>query len=147
MIAGVAVPPKPEEPGNCCMSGCVNCVWDRYRDEMEEWASASAEAERRLKDQEAGVSEVGAGVGDAVPEPVIATSVGGAADTSMDDDGGGSASNWAAVDLPSSSASPSSSRKSWDEELYKNVPVGIREFMKQEKKLKEKHMREGTAGG
>jgi hypothetical protein len=35
----------------------------------------------------------------------------------------------------------------WDEELYKNVPVGIREFMKQEKRLKEKHLREGTVGG
>lgn len=35
----------------------------------------------------------------------------------------------------------------WDDELYKNVPVGIREFMKQEKKLKEKHLREGTSSG
>jgi hypothetical protein len=35
----------------------------------------------------------------------------------------------------------------WDEELYKNVPVGIREFMKHEKRLKEKHRREGTARG
>ena len=24
-IAGILVPPKPEEPDNCCMSGCVNC--------------------------------------------------------------------------------------------------------------------------
>ena len=38
MIAGIIVPPRPEEPENCCMSGCVNCVWDQYRDEMEEWA-------------------------------------------------------------------------------------------------------------
>ena len=36
-VAGVLVPPRPEEPDNCCMSGCVNCVWDIYRDEMEEW--------------------------------------------------------------------------------------------------------------
>ena len=40
-IAGVLVPPRPEEPDNCCMSGCVNCVWDRYRDELEDWAAAS----------------------------------------------------------------------------------------------------------
>src|SRR5215469_9225660 len=33
-VAGIMVPPRPEEPDNCCMSGCVNCVWDRYRDEM-----------------------------------------------------------------------------------------------------------------
>ncbi|KAF2863814.1 hypothetical protein K470DRAFT_82922 [Piedraia hortae CBS 480.64] len=31
------LPPKPEEPDNCCMSGCENCVWNLYRDEMEEW--------------------------------------------------------------------------------------------------------------
>ena len=27
IVAGVRVPPKPIEPDNCCMSGCVNCVW------------------------------------------------------------------------------------------------------------------------
>lgn len=35
----------------------------------------------------------------------------------------------------------------WDDEVYQSVPVGIREFMKQEKRLKEKHAREGTLGG
>lgn len=40
-VAGVLVPPKPAEPDNCCMSGCVNCVWDLYRDEMEEWAAST----------------------------------------------------------------------------------------------------------
>ncbi|KAK0796789.1 hypothetical protein LTR75_010090 [Friedmanniomyces endolithicus] len=35
LVAGVLVPPRPEEPENCCMSGCVNCVWDLFRDEME----------------------------------------------------------------------------------------------------------------
>lgn len=29
---------RPKEPDNCCMSGCVNCVWDAYREEVEEWA-------------------------------------------------------------------------------------------------------------
>lgn len=34
-INGVPVPPRPSEPDNCCMSGCVHCVWDDYRDEVE----------------------------------------------------------------------------------------------------------------
>lgn len=35
LVGGVWVPPKPEEPDNCCMSGCVNCVWDRFGEEVE----------------------------------------------------------------------------------------------------------------
>lgn len=27
------------------MSGCVNCVWDAYREEMEEWAARRRERE------------------------------------------------------------------------------------------------------
>ena len=62
----------------------------------------------------------------------------GAAHTlvSMDDDGGGSESNWG-TGLETEFTS---------EDLFKGVPVGIREFMKQEKRLKEKHAREGTIG-
>lgn len=36
-IAGVDVPMKPEEPDNCCMSGCVNCVWEMYNDDVRYW--------------------------------------------------------------------------------------------------------------
>ncbi|CCU81617.1 unnamed protein product [Blumeria hordei] len=32
--------PKPTEPDNCCMGGCVNCVWDRYHEEVEEWTKS-----------------------------------------------------------------------------------------------------------
>jgi len=60
----------------------------------------------------------------------------------MDDDGGGSEANWDAVE-PSSKIA----KDLWDDELYRNLPVGIREFMKQEKRLKLKHEREGTVGG
>lgn len=33
------IPPPPEkpEPGDCCGSGCVRCVWDIYYDELEEY--------------------------------------------------------------------------------------------------------------
>ncbi|EFX00465.1 hypothetical protein CMQ_7467 [Grosmannia clavigera kw1407] len=148
MIAGVLVPPQPEEPENCCMSGCVDCVWDRYRDEIEGWAQASAEASRRLQAQESGVA---ASVGTGTSPAGVATTQGrtpqpGA--VSMDDDGGGSNTNW---DLgPPTVSTPVSSKGDkdfWDDELYKGLPVGIREFMKQEKRLKLKHIREGTLGG
>ncbi|PHH78238.1 hypothetical protein CDD80_7192 [Ophiocordyceps camponoti-rufipedis] len=90
-VAGVTVPPRPREPDNCCMSGCVNCVWDRYRDDMEEWSARNREAQVRL----AGAS-LDVRLGDA----------------KVGKDG-------------------------WDEEAFADVPVGIREFMKHEKRLKE----------
>ncbi|UNI22874.1 hypothetical protein JDV02_008720 [Purpureocillium takamizusanense] len=114
-IAGVLVPPRPEEPDNCCMSGCVNCVWDRYRDDMEEWSALKNEAQRRLKQ--------GSG-------------------TTVDSDGGGSETNWG-VNIGDAKIT----KDMWEEDVFKSVPVGIREFMKQEKRLKEKHEREGTLGG
>jgi Oxidoreductase-like protein, N-terminal len=139
LMAGVWVPPRPDEPDNCCMSGCVNCVWDRYRDELEEWAAARKEADRALRKEngyeqgkrrrkQSGLSGT----------ELILGGEEGASHTlvSMDDDGGGSETNWGAgleIDFTS-------------DDLFKGVPVGIREFMKQEKRLKEMHAREGTVG-
>lgn len=145
LVAGVRVPPRPDEPDNCCMSGCVNCVWDRYRDEMEEWAAAHGEAERRLRAQDVGAAAgvTSESMGEAARSGRMDVGVYEMEDgaVSMDEDGGGSLSNvdWDVV--------PAEKKEGWDEELYKNVPVGIREFMKQEKRLKEKHLREGTLGG
>lgn len=116
-IAGVMIPPRPEEPDNCCMSGCVNCVWERYREEMEDWSAANAEAQLKLKEQQGAVDS-----------------------NTMDDDGGGSDTNWVPQD-------PKIAKNMWDEKLYDDVPVGIREFMKTEKKLKAVHEKEGTTGG
>ncbi|CAN0919090.1 UPF0651 protein P31B10.02, mitochondrial [Linum grandiflorum] len=33
------IPPPPEkpEPGDCCGSGCVRCVWDVYYEELEDY--------------------------------------------------------------------------------------------------------------
>lgn len=129
------------------MSGCVNCVWDRYRDEMEDWALADAEAKRKLAAEraaEAGAGESADADASLAKRPPTTTSGTDHAAVSMDDDGGGSDTNW---DVSSAPPSPKIAKDFWDDDLYKNVPVGIREFMKQEKKLKEKHAREGTSGG
>jgi len=116
VVAGITVPPKPAEPDNCCMSGCVNCVWDLYRDDMEEWAEKSAQARAAIQAQR----KVGVGSSQMVAGSGVPTHVA----TSMDDDGGGSETNWDMDD----GQDPGS--------LFDDIPVGIREFMKTEKKLK-----------
>ncbi|MCJ1467633.1 hypothetical protein MMC07_006258 [Pseudocyphellaria aurata] len=50
---------RPKEPDNCCMSGCVNCVWDAYREEVEEWA-----ARRKREAEEGRAVPVDGSVGD-----------------------------------------------------------------------------------
>ncbi|KAF2712190.1 hypothetical protein K504DRAFT_479923 [Pleomassaria siparia CBS 279.74] len=113
-IAGIMVPPRPTEPDNCCMSGCVNCVWDIYRDDMEEWAAKSAEARVALQAKRVGAK--------ATPSNVA---------MSMDDDGGGSETSWSAG--------------AGKDDLFDNIPVGIREFMKTEKMLKQKQQENRAA--
>lgn len=122
-VAGILVPPRPEEPDNCCMSGCVNCVWDMYRDEMEDWAEKSAQA--RIAMQARRQEGKGSGsmvAGEGTPSHVA---------VSMDDDGGGSDTNWSAnVDR---------------DKLFDDIPVGIREFMRTEKKLKQMQQKAAAA--
>ena len=108
------------------MSGCVNCVWDIYRDELEEWATASAVARERLQAQR----EQARGTGLMLEQPNMPTHVA----TSMDDDGGGSETNW--------NSGLAMSGKEGD--LFGNIPVGIREFMRTEKMLKQRHVQENT---
>ena len=121
------------------MSGCVNCVWDRYRDELEEWAGAKRAADQALRKEKSYQRERKRRLGGTIVTGLmLGEGEKGAAHTlvSMDDDGGGSESNWG-TGLETEFTS---------EDLFKGVPVGIREFMKQEKRLKEKHAREGTIG-
>lgn len=47
-IAGIKLSPRPDEPNNCCMSGCVDCVWELYKDELTEWKAKRQEIKRKL---------------------------------------------------------------------------------------------------
>jgi len=118
-INGVPVPPRPAEPDNCCMSGCVHCVWDDYRDDVEAWAARVAEAQARLPKRRTrgGTPKI------ELPRPEVDHASG-----SMDDDGGGSESLWT---TPSNPGDP-------DDMLFKGIPVGIREFMATEKRIKDR---------
>ncbi|KAI1118676.1 oxidoreductase-like protein [Nemania sp. NC0429] len=126
LVAGVLVPPRPEEPDNCCMSGCVDCVWDRYRDEMEVWAAATTRAEEAMRTLESTLH-----VRDDKPKTQMNTST----STSSEEI------------AKTKTDRPKIAKDFWDDDLYSNVPVGIREFMKHEKRLKKKHEEEGTFGG
>lgn len=44
------VPDKPPEPDNCCMSGCINCVWELYRDDIKEWNDKRREAAMKVNE-------------------------------------------------------------------------------------------------
>ncbi|CRG92760.1 hypothetical protein PISL3812_09827 [Talaromyces islandicus] len=116
-INGVPIPPRPSEPDNCCMSGCVHCVWDDYRDDLESWASRIQQARTKISNAASNIPQSDMRQS---PRKEVAS-----ASMSMDDDGGGSESNW---ELPSQDG----------EELFAGIPVGIKEFMRTEKKLREK---------
>ncbi|KAN0086525.1 Oxidoreductase-like protein, N-terminal domain containing protein [Elaphomyces granulatus] len=118
-INRVAIPPRPTEPDNCCMSGCVHCVWDDFREDMEAWAARVQQARARARATSPARRDTRQ---DSRPEVESASS-------SMDDDGGGSETSWAASTTV-------------DDELFAGIPVGIREFMKVEKKLRDKHRKE-----
>lgn len=118
-INGVAVPPRPAEPDNCCMSGCVHCVWDDYRDVIEQWAGRVKEA--RAKGHRDDHMR---------PKAYMNRPEVHASSSSMDDDGGGSEALWDTPSVPGTSDT--------SEELFQGIPVGITEFMKTEKRIRER---------
>lgn len=130
-INGVPIPPRPLEPDNCCMSGCVHCVWDDYRDDLEAWAARVKEAQ--AKAQKIGMAKTGDQPKIELHRPEVHE-----ASSSMDDDGGGSEALWT-TPSPSSSPTPSLGTGGVDEDIiFQGIPVGIREFMVTEKKIRER---------
>ncbi|EXJ94096.1 hypothetical protein A1O1_02489 [Capronia coronata CBS 617.96] len=124
-INGVPVPPRPLEPDNCCMSGCVHCVWDDYRDDLELWAARVKEAQAKAQNK----STTGNQPMIQMHRPEVHE-----ASASMDDDGGGSEALWTTP-----APGPASSPAALDEDiLFQGIPVGIREFMVTEKKIRER---------
>ncbi len=47
---------KPMPPGDyeCCESGCERCVWDVYREDMNEWQQAQTAESTSEKEESAG---------------------------------------------------------------------------------------------
>lgn len=95
----------------------MHCVWDDYRDEVEAWAARLHEAQ----------SKSAKGATDA-PKAQIARTEVHEASGSMDDDGGGSESLWTS---PTASADE-------EDRLFASIPVGIREFMATEKRIRDR---------
>lgn len=94
-----------------------SCVWDDYRDDIESWAT-------RLKEAQA--KSIGTS-SQTTPKIEMNRSEVPEASTSMDDDGGGSESLWTS---PSAGAA--------DDDLFGGIPVGIREFMATEKRIRDR---------
>lgn len=42
-------PPEKPEPGDCCGSGCVRCVWDVYYEELQEYNKLSTSVPGQTK--------------------------------------------------------------------------------------------------
>jgi hypothetical protein len=119
-INGVAVPPRPAEPDNCCMRGCVHCVWDDYRDDIEHWAGRLKEAQAKGQQRD-----------EQNPKAYTSRAEVQHASSSMDDDGGGSEALWNAPSVPGNTDT--------GEELFQGIPIGIREFMATEKRIRERN--------
>lgn len=92
------------------MSGCVNCVWDAYREEVEEWA-----AKERARGK---TGVIGARVGQGHGEGITDTN-----------------------DLDRLRT-----KEFQSEGLFEGVPVGIREFMALEKKLRKREVQDEVEG-
>ena len=102
------------------MSGCVNCVWDQFREDIEAWALARRKREGRDVRPDRGDGKV--------------TTL----DATHEEKGNGN--GIADLDGPAGLGDLDGTASGMDEKLFENVPIGIREFMNTEKRLKKKRL-------
>ncbi|KAK6203475.1 oxidoreductase-like protein [Scheffersomyces amazonensis] len=122
VIAGITVPAKPSEPDNCCMSGCINCVWELFNDDIKDWNSKRKQAATLL------ISK-----GGRWPEDFDAP-----LKYLKKENFPKSLANVSDEDIRSHLKGKSS--KSDEDENWSNVPVAIRVFAETEKRLKAKRL-------
>lgn len=58
-VRGVLVPRTPDAPGaeDCCMSGCARCVYDLYKEDLEDYQETMAEVRKKLEEMKPPLSE------------------------------------------------------------------------------------------
>lgn len=116
IIGGINVPDKPPEPDNCCMSGCINCVWELFDEDIKDWNEKRNKAAKKLVEN-----------GGRWPEDFHAP-----------------LNHLNRENFPLSLANKSDSElgldkdKKKDDEAWGNVPISIRVFAEVEKRIKEK---------
>ncbi|KAI1003601.1 hypothetical protein K3495_g4604 [Podosphaera aphanis] len=133
------IPHKPKEPDNCCMSGCVNCVWEIYTEDLEAWASAKKNFENTNKDVASSAPARDAQCvtnldheksrSCVLPENTILR------DKVKEE---GSITEDELQNLPEKDSSGYTNELRGLKDHYYDLPVGIREFMKHEDRLKKK---------
>lgn len=129
IVNGVPVPPRPQEPDNCCMSGCAHCVWDEFREDLENWLAKVKEARKSAPGPSLGTYEANRPGSEQGSYPKLIT-VGASDGLDKDDassEGAATGGNTLDNDL------------THNENRFEDIPVGILEFMRLEKKMKEKN--------
>ncbi|KAI5949228.1 hypothetical protein KGF57_004826 [Candida theae] len=118
VIAGVTVPCRPPEPDNCCMSGCINCVWELFQDDLNEWNEKRDKAARKL------VANGGRWPENFNPPLKLLKR-----------------ENYppSLADLPDSKLTPERVEGTVQDETWGDVPVSIRVFTQAEKRIKARH--------
>lgn len=59
-VRGVLVPRTPDAPGpeDCCMSGCARCVYDLYKEDLDDYQETMSEVRKKLEEMKPPLSDV-----------------------------------------------------------------------------------------